>query len=88
MGDKNDMEERRSKQFWTYDSVKGDVVFVTAYECKDAVGYWWVPCLGYSMKEGFSLFDTKLEAINKAISEETMALENAQMRLRRLWGAE
>lgn len=57
-------QERKSKQFWGVDD--SSVSLVTGYECASQAGVWWVPELGYSMKVGIHLFDTKKPAIEKA----------------------
>lgn len=60
--------ERLSKQFWAI-TENWEVRCVTGYECPANDGVWWVPTLGYSMTEGYHLFDGFDEAKRKALGD-------------------
>lgn len=60
------MSERASKQFWAIDG--GCVIRVTGYSCAPRhATLWWVPKLGWSGEEDFSLFETKSDAITAGV---------------------
>lgn len=63
----NQTAERKSKEFWGIDDFHM-VRRVTGYECPQE-DVWWVPQLGYSMTVGYHLFDSKKDAIEKALSD-------------------
>lgn len=60
-------EQRRSRDWWAIDSDGLKVKRVIGYECP---GYnppvWWVPSLGYSLTEGYHVFETQEEAMARA----------------------
>jgi hypothetical protein len=61
-------EERKHRPFWAV-TVDHRVRQAEGYECAANADAWWVPEVGYTMSYGVHLFDTEVEALNRALSE-------------------
>ena len=59
-------KEREKRKWWSV--VDSDVREVTGYSCAPTnPDLWWCPEVGYTLKEGYSLFDNRHKAFVKAI---------------------
>jgi hypothetical protein len=68
---------RTERRFWSWSEDDYRIVQVSGFDTGNE-GYWWVPELGYSMGEGYHLFETKAEAARAAyakISKQIARLE-------------
>lgn len=76
---------RESRRWWAVDSDTGRVTEATGWSCApNNPGTWWVPELGYSMSEGYSLFATKAEATARLRRELRDQISKAEERLARI----
>lgn len=75
--------ERLSKQFWAI-TENWEVKRVTGYECPPNDKVWWVPTLGYSMTEGYHLFDVFNDAKVKAVSQLSKKINDLKLTYNRL----
>lgn len=67
------MSERESRKFWSI--TEFGVKHVTGYSCAPAnPDSWWCPEVGYSLVEGYSLFETERQALNKALSDVSLKI--------------
>jgi hypothetical protein len=79
--------KRLSKEFWAIDDEDWSVQRVTGYECPPNEKVWWVPKLGYSMTEGFHLFNSFDDAKAAGLRRLSADIQNLKYAYNRLLDA-
>lgn len=79
-------KERLSKEFWAIDDF-WNIQRVTGYECPPNDKVWWVPTLGYSMTEGYHLFEKFEDAQRAALKKLSSNINNLKLAYNRLLDA-
>jgi hypothetical protein len=76
--------KRETRDFWMV-SEFARITYVKGYDCgPNQPGMWWVPSEGVTASENFHLFVTKLEAIEKALSEQRALQDQIERRIESL----
>jgi len=76
-------DHRESRKWWA--RVENRVLEVVGYDCKPhSPTTWWCPEVGYSLHEGYHLFATEREALDKEIESTERELSAEQVRLANL----
>lgn len=57
---------RMERRFWGWEDYSYEIMEASGFSTSND-GYWWVPDLGFSGKEGIHLFDSKEEAKQAAL---------------------
>lgn len=74
-----DAAQRERRTWWAV--ADGYILKAVGYSCPNSPGQWWCPEVGYSLTEGFHLFATKAEALDKGIAETAGEIERLTIRL-------
>jgi hypothetical protein len=85
MSDVKTEVEREQRMWWVVDVDGGTVRLAKGYSCKpNSPNAWWFPMLGLSLSEGHHIFETKEEAVIKAIEVLELEIASSKITLRRL----
>ena len=77
-------KERASKMFWVIHN--DELRKRRGYECPDNPDCWWFPDVGYTLTEGYHIFNTKERARSKLLEELKTRRDDVNQKIAELGG--